>query len=273
MIDRSPGRVAQWESARLTRERSLVRTQPRPSRRWRLYLQAVEGASEKVGNPADREKAVDVAIAEFGALRAEIVSHVTAQAALVGLALTAAGVIVGFTVKEGADQRLLLAIPPLTLLVVLLHTAETFRAALIGRYIAVELWGDLEGRVGKLSSWEAKVAQPEGGYPSTCCCRRYSCSISRPCPSSSWPASTPLCRSAAAKLCGGSTALRWCCRSSPRSALPSISAANREKQPKRSNAGSNWRIEPLEPASVAMVPLPALTGANSTAKGVKVDRR
>jgi drug/metabolite transporter (DMT)-like permease len=26
----SPGRVAQWESARLTRERSLVRTQPRP---------------------------------------------------------------------------------------------------------------------------------------------------------------------------------------------------------------------------------------------------
>jgi hypothetical protein len=30
MID-LPGRVAQWESARLTRERSLVRTQPRPS--------------------------------------------------------------------------------------------------------------------------------------------------------------------------------------------------------------------------------------------------
>jgi hypothetical protein len=100
-----------------------------------------------------------VAIAEFNALRAEIVSHVTAQAALVGLALTAAGVIVGFTVKEGADQRLLLAIPPLTLLVVLLHTAETFRAALIGRYIAVELWGDIEGRVGRLSSWEARVAR------------------------------------------------------------------------------------------------------------------
>ncbi len=47
--------------------------------------------------------------------------------------------------KEGADQRLLLAIPPLTLLVVLLHTAETFRAALIGRYIATELWGSSKG--------------------------------------------------------------------------------------------------------------------------------
>ena len=29
-LQASPGRVAQWESARLTRERSLVRTQPRP---------------------------------------------------------------------------------------------------------------------------------------------------------------------------------------------------------------------------------------------------
>ena len=28
---RPPGRVAQWESARFTRERSLVRNQPRPS--------------------------------------------------------------------------------------------------------------------------------------------------------------------------------------------------------------------------------------------------
>jgi hypothetical protein len=53
-----------------------------------------------------------VAIAEYNALRAEIVSYITAQAALVGLALTAVGVIVGFAVKEGADERILLAIPP-----------------------------------------------------------------------------------------------------------------------------------------------------------------
>lgn len=59
--------------------------------------------------------------------------------------------------KEGGDQRLLLAIPPLTLLVVMLHTTENYRAALIGRYIATKLWPSLEGRVGKLSSWEARV--------------------------------------------------------------------------------------------------------------------
>jgi hypothetical protein len=107
---------------------------------------------------------VDVAIAEFNALRAEIISHVTAQAALVGLALTAAGVILGFTVKEGADQRLLLAIPPLTLLVVLLNTAETFRAALIGRYIATELRKELEGQVGKIRWWESRVAERRGRH-------------------------------------------------------------------------------------------------------------
>ncbi len=55
----------------------------------------MDEASEKAEGPVYRERAVDVAIAEFNALRAEIVSHVTAQAALVGLALTAAGVILG----------------------------------------------------------------------------------------------------------------------------------------------------------------------------------
>lgn len=119
----------------------------------------MEDALETKEGPPNQDRAVDVAIAEFNALRAEIVSHVTAQAALIGLALTAAGVIVGFTVKEGGDERLLLAIPPLTLLVVLLHTAENFRAALIGRYIATELWQSLEGQVGKLPSWEARVIE------------------------------------------------------------------------------------------------------------------
>jgi hypothetical protein len=33
LYDAGSGRVAQWESARFTRERSLVRNQPRPSRR------------------------------------------------------------------------------------------------------------------------------------------------------------------------------------------------------------------------------------------------
>jgi hypothetical protein len=42
---------------------------------------------------------------------------------------------------------------------VLLHTAASHRSASIGNYIAKELWEHLEGQVGKLGSWEAKVAE------------------------------------------------------------------------------------------------------------------
>jgi hypothetical protein len=109
----------------------------------------------------ETDRSVDVALAEFNTLRAEIVSHLNAQAAVVGLGLTALGVIVGFTVKDGGSERLLLAIPPLTLLVVLLHIAGSWRMALIGNYIWTELWPYLAKRVGdkSLPSWEGKVAR------------------------------------------------------------------------------------------------------------------
>lgn len=111
-------------------------------------------------SPASPNRAVDVALAEFNALRAEIVSNITAQAALVGLGLTALGVIAGFVAKEGGDERLLLTIPPLSMLVVLLHTAWTYRSALIGDYIGKTLWPYLETQVGRpLPSWQAKVAE------------------------------------------------------------------------------------------------------------------
>src|SRR5919109_1072365 len=38
--DNNIGRVAQWESVRLTRGRSLVRTQPRPYRRHRSFVRS-----------------------------------------------------------------------------------------------------------------------------------------------------------------------------------------------------------------------------------------
>jgi hypothetical protein len=104
-------------------------------------------------------KAVEVALAEFSALRSEIVTHITAQAAVVGLGLTAMGIIAGFVVRDGGDLRLLLAIPPIATLVVLLHTAETYRSAILGSYIRTELWPFLEQRVGALPSWELEAAK------------------------------------------------------------------------------------------------------------------
>ena len=104
---------------------------------------------------------MEAALAEFQALRVEIISNLNSQAALVGLALTAVGVIVGLTVKEGAGERLLLAIPPLTLFMVLLHIGSSYRLSLIGRYIENDLWPYIAEQVGDtagLPSWEAKTA-------------------------------------------------------------------------------------------------------------------
>jgi hypothetical protein len=118
------------------------------------------GAARRPVRRSSPDRSVDVALAEFNALRAELVSHLTTQAGVVGLGLTALGVIVGFTVKEGGSERLLLAIPPLTLLVVLLHTAGSWRSNLLGNYIRKDLWPYLASRVGdeRLPSWEHEVA-------------------------------------------------------------------------------------------------------------------
>jgi hypothetical protein len=104
------------------------------------------------------ERVVDVVLAEYNALRAEIVSHINVQAAVVGLGLTAIGVIVGFAAKGGGNHQALLMVPPLSLLVVLIYSAETYRSASIEIYIYHRIWPTLELNVAKLSSWERTAA-------------------------------------------------------------------------------------------------------------------
>lgn len=120
---------------------------------------------ERVGQavgpiPASRSaEAVDVAIAEFNALRAEIISRMTAQAALVGIGLTAVGVILGLSVGEEGNKSLPLAIPAIALLVNTLSTAQTHRINLIGTYIRQSIWPFLRDQAGReLKSWEDDVA-------------------------------------------------------------------------------------------------------------------
>jgi len=106
-----------------------------------------------VGKPYE-ERFVDVVLAEYNALRAEIVSHITVQAAVVGLGLTAIGVIVGLAANAGGDDQVLLIVPPLSLFVVLIYSAETYRSAAIEIYIYQEIWPILESKVATLPSWE-----------------------------------------------------------------------------------------------------------------------
>jgi hypothetical protein len=108
---------------------------------------------------SDRDRAVDVALAEFNALRSEMVSRITTQAAVVGLGLTALGIIFGVAIKDGQGP-LLLAVPPVALLVVMIYMAETFRCAVIGTYVRDKLWPFLQARAGDetMPSWEVEVA-------------------------------------------------------------------------------------------------------------------
>ncbi len=149
----------------LTRERSLVRTQPRPffdlrsiGPESRLSCRHVGGTCAKGKEATEPEKAVEVMLAEFNAMRAEKVSYLTGQAAIVALGITALGVVASFAVKDGHD-RLLLVVPPLVMLVVLGHTAGSYRSNEIGNYIRDELWGELEGKVGALPSWQRWIAR------------------------------------------------------------------------------------------------------------------
>jgi hypothetical protein len=112
----------------------------------------------------DPAAARDVALAEFSALRAEITNRMATTAALVGVGLTALGVIVGFVVKEQGDKRLLLIVPPLALLVNLLSAVENRQVGLIGLYIGGSLWPYLaEQTDNRLPSWEEECAKRRAG--------------------------------------------------------------------------------------------------------------
>jgi hypothetical protein len=74
--------------------------------------------------------------------------------------VTAIGVLVGVVAAKDGDNRLLLAIPLVSLLVVALHGAASYRIGLIGNYIRIELWPYLGGHFDKPPpSWEATVME------------------------------------------------------------------------------------------------------------------
>lgn len=106
---------------------------------------------------------LDVELAEFNALRAESVAQQTAQAALVGVGLTALGVVFGLAIKQGGDSHVLLAVPPLAAIISLIHASVTFRIIRIGDYIRDELWPAIQSQVGSIPSWQAYlVARRQG---------------------------------------------------------------------------------------------------------------
>lgn len=106
-------------------------------------------AEDAGGDPGLR-----AAFAEFDALRQEIVGIRTAQGAIVGLGLAAVGLLFTFGLQRDGDPRLLLAVPPLALIISVLHLAEHWRLHRIGDYIRVKLWPYITRATGYPHSWE-----------------------------------------------------------------------------------------------------------------------
>jgi hypothetical protein len=105
------------------------------------------------------------ALAEFNALRQEIMQHIGAQDRLVQLNLTALATIAGLTIAQKATVALLLVVPFLSAALGFAWLHHLRQVALIGRYIHKELWPFIaKSEHVRLPSWEesysTSIAKP-----------------------------------------------------------------------------------------------------------------
>jgi hypothetical protein len=83
----------------------------------------------------------DLRVAEFSALRSEIVAHQSAQTTLVGATLTAVGVVLGLVLtQKQTREELLLIIPLVASGLGLLYANHSRASLLIGDYIENHIW-------------------------------------------------------------------------------------------------------------------------------------
>lgn len=107
---------------------------------------------------------VDVALAEFNALRAELTTHMTGQNTMIGLGVTAIGVVVGLAFGGSGDRQLLAIVPIVASVIILTYCGEAYRIVSIGRYIRDVLWPFLSERThDRLPSWEGSLLTSERG--------------------------------------------------------------------------------------------------------------
>ena len=109
--------------------------------------------------PVDAQALRDVVLAEYSALRAEIVGRISAQDTMVNLHLTAVAAIIGFAVAERGSLGLLLLVPPLSCTVSALYVSHNAYIRLMSRYIRSELRLSLEQALGstahfRIFAWE-----------------------------------------------------------------------------------------------------------------------
>ncbi len=86
------------------------------------------------------DKVIDIALAEFIALRGLIATMYQMRLALLAGGLTAMGVVAGLALHQDSNRNLLLLIPALAATTVMINSELGRRIRLNGRYIYTKLW-------------------------------------------------------------------------------------------------------------------------------------
>ncbi len=121
---------------------------------------ATSSASRGSGGAQDSDPGVQLALAEYDALRAEILNARSTQGTLVGAGVAAVGLVFAFSAQV-SQRDYLLAVPPLAFVVSMLHLAESRRIHRLGDYIRLTVWPYLtRGGCTYKASWEEQHARP-----------------------------------------------------------------------------------------------------------------
>jgi hypothetical protein len=99
----------------------------------------------------DRPTDKDAILAEFNALRAEVIARQNSQQALLSIQLTAAGALFSLALSGAGRAAVLLILPLVTYMLAGRHVSHSYACLSIGTYIRTELSGRVPGGLG----WEA----------------------------------------------------------------------------------------------------------------------
>jgi hypothetical protein len=109
----------------------------------------------------NQDRRLSAALAEFDALRTELVERIQIQQVLLGLTITALGALLSVALStKSSHTRLLLVAPFITSALGFAHSDQSRRINLLGAYIRHELWTEVEKLSGgPIPSWEATFSR------------------------------------------------------------------------------------------------------------------
>ena len=116
-------------------------------------------------SPPDRNLMINVTLAEYTALHAEITNRISGQDTMLNLYMTATAAIFGFALSGHANSLILLVLPLLSAAVRLLYHNHNLYIRLISSYLNNQLRPLVTDRVGepRLLGWHQRSAEYQRG--------------------------------------------------------------------------------------------------------------